>query len=111
MLGVAGAARGRAGVAAPVGGCEARADAGAWGVGAPDIIIEAQEGIQSCRAKLVLSLPARDDAPVRRAGLKAGLLIGVGDVLCHQGLIDSWRIVQRHVDRRIMRFVFLEMVG
>jgi hypothetical protein len=45
MLGITGAARGSAGVAAPVGGCEARADAGAWGVGALDIMYGAQEGI------------------------------------------------------------------
>lgn len=38
MLGAGGAARGRAGVAAPVGGCEARADAVAWGVGAADMV-------------------------------------------------------------------------
>jgi hypothetical protein len=36
--GVVGAATGRAGVGAPVGGCEARADAGAWGVGALDMM-------------------------------------------------------------------------
>jgi hypothetical protein len=40
MPGVAGAGAvgGRAGVGAPVGGCEARADSGAWGVGAPDML-------------------------------------------------------------------------
>jgi hypothetical protein len=67
MLGSAGAAGGRAGVGAPVGGCEARAEADAWGVGAADMVSEAGEGIWSWRAKLVLSLPVRDDAPVRRA--------------------------------------------
>jgi len=36
--GVAGTVRGTAGVAAPVGGCEARADAVAWGVGAADMV-------------------------------------------------------------------------
>jgi hypothetical protein len=45
MLGSAGAAGGRAGVGAPVGGCDARADVGAWGVGAADMVTEAQEGI------------------------------------------------------------------
>lgn len=39
----AGAGAGRAGVAEPVGGSEARADAGAWGVAAPDMISVAQE--------------------------------------------------------------------
>lgn len=33
----------RAGVAEPVGGSEARAEAGAWGVAAPDMISVAEE--------------------------------------------------------------------
>jgi hypothetical protein len=45
MLGTAGAAKGRAGVAAPVGGWDARADGGAWGVGALDMMYEVSEGI------------------------------------------------------------------
>jgi hypothetical protein len=43
MAGGAGVAKGGAGVAAPVGGCEARAEAVAWGVGAADIMYYAQE--------------------------------------------------------------------
>jgi hypothetical protein len=87
--GLAGAAGGRAGVAAPVGGCEALAEADAWGVGAADMFyeIEAQERMR--RAGLVLSLPTRDDASVRRVGLQAGLLIGVGMRCATQGLTVS----------------------
>jgi hypothetical protein len=41
--GLAGAAGGTAGVAAPVGGSEARADADAWGVGAADMLYETKQ--------------------------------------------------------------------
>ena len=41
--GEAGAGGCTAGVAEPVGGSEARADAGAWGVAAPDMIGVAEE--------------------------------------------------------------------
>ena len=54
MLGIVGAAVGGAGVAAPVGGCEARADVDAWGVGAPDMMLAAPSEAM-CRASLVLS--------------------------------------------------------
>lgn len=38
MPGTVGAGAGSAGVAEPVGGSEARAEAGAWGVGAADMV-------------------------------------------------------------------------
>lgn len=59
-----------AGVAAPVGGCDARA---AWGVGAADIVQKKGEGCDLWRAGLVLRMrcDARDDAP--RTGIAIGL--------------------------------------
>jgi hypothetical protein len=64
MAGDGGAATGAAGVGAPVGGCEARAEADAWGVGAADITYQVQEETGSIGSFLVLSLSARDDARV-----------------------------------------------
>jgi hypothetical protein len=85
--GLAGAAGGTAGVAAPVGGCDALADADAWGVGAADMLYGDNTEKRMRRAREVLSAPAWDDASGGRAGLQAaGLLIGIERCAVQRGI-------------------------
>lgn len=66
-------AGGSAGVAEPVGGSEARADAGAWGVAAPDMMSVAEKRGVVIVEIARLGVGAGDaPCPTRRAGRRPG---------------------------------------
>lgn len=69
-----------AGVAEPVGGSEARAEAGAWGVAAPDMVSIAEERGVVIVEMARLGVDAGDTpCPTRRADRR------LGDWLCNGG--------------------------
>lgn len=82
--GEAGAGGCSAGVAEPVGGSEARADAGAWGVAAPDMI-----SVAEARGVVIVEMGKAwcwcgRRALVRRAAQISGLVIGCVQRWCRR---------------------------